>query len=194
MAVRHRRGRLEGALAIAVALGLWLSISSEAVAQAQEPATAHAGMSEVWERNLYKTLTYEVMANGFDIVLYGTLLGGTVAAAPAFLATNAVLSAAAYYMHETAWDLGFGDPQPLGDWTLPARATSYRVLGSAKNYGLGLLFTADPATAAGFTAVSAVADLSFYLINDLAWSLYWPLPTAPETLGLPSPALSCLAA
>ena len=137
-------------------------------------------MSEIWERNLYKTLTYEVMANGFDIVLYGALLGGTAAQAPAFLVTNAVLSGAAYYLHETAWDIGSDDPQPLGGWTLPARATSYRVVSSAKNYGLGLLFTADPVTAAGFTAVSAVADLSFYLINDLAWSLYWPLKTGPE--------------
>lgn len=177
MARRVGGGRSGGVL-VALALAVWLSMGS--VAAAQERVTAGADMSEVWERNLYKTLTYEVMANGFDIVLYGALLGGTAASAPAFLATNAVLSAAAYYIHETAWDLGFDDPQPLGDWTLAARAGTYRVVGSAKNYGLGLLFTADPMTAAGFTAVSAVADLSFYLVNDLAWSLYWPLPTAEE--------------
>ncbi|WPZ35099.1 hypothetical protein T8K17_02920 [Thalassobaculum sp. OXR-137] len=178
MAVRRQRRRHVGALALVLAAGLWLSSVSQASAQTQ--ATADTGMSEVWERNLYKTLTYEVMANGFDIVLYGAMLGGTVAAAPAFILTNAALSTVAYYTHETAWDLGFSDPQPLGGWTLPARATSFRVVSSAKNYGLGLLFTADPATAAGFTAVSAVGDLSIYLINDLAWSLYWPINAAPE--------------
>ncbi|SDG21552.1 hypothetical protein [Thalassobaculum litoreum] len=163
---------------LALAAGIWLSSISEGIAQ--DRAVIDAGRSEVWERNLYKTFTYEVMANGFDIVLYSTLLGGTAAAAPAFILTNAALSTAAYYTHETVWDLGFGNPQPFGGWTLPIRTASYRVVSSAKNYGLGLLFTADPVTAAGFTAVSAVADLSFYLINDLAWNLYWPLEAAPQ--------------
>ncbi|MFX4219665.1 MAG: DUF2061 domain-containing protein [Thalassobaculum sp.] len=166
---------------VAAAVVVCLLLSAPPGASAQEPAVAGVSASEVWERNLYKTATYEVMANGFDAILYGALLGGTAAAAPAFLLTNAALSTAAYYGHETAWDLGFEDTQPFGGWTLPLRTATYRVVSTAKNYGLGLLFTADPATAAGFAAVSAVADISFYLLNDVAWGAYWPLDPAPPT-------------
>lgn len=169
------------------ALGLGTAARATAQSTSSQSSFVEIPASEVWERNLYKTATYELMANGFDVFLYGAVLGGTAAAAPAFLLTNAALSTAAYYSHETTWDLGFDDPRPLGGWTLAARTVSYRVVSTAKNYALGLMFTADPMTAAGFAAISAVADVSFYLINDVAWDAYWPLwrqvPT-PRTIDI----------
>lgn len=137
--------------------------------------------AEVLERNLYKTITYEVLTNGFDAAMYGLVLGGSAAGAPLFIAANATLAAASYYAHETAWDLGFSEPEPFGGWTLAVRTATYRVVSSSKTYGLALLFTGDPVAATGFAVVGAVADVTVYLVNDWAWNRYWPLtrPTEP---------------
>lgn len=153
------------------------------------PAASHAGEAsvpggrldsgEVLERNLYKTLTYEVLTNGFDAINYGLILGGNLAGAPVFIGVNAVLAATSYYAHETAWDLGFTDPEPFGGWSLLARTATYRVVSSAKTYGLALLFTGDPVVATSFAVAGAIGDVTVYLANDWAWHAYWPL-TAGE--------------
>jgi len=148
------------------------------------PARA-ADPGEVLERNLYKTVTYEVLTNGFDAVMYGLVLGGSAASAPLFVGVNATLAAASYYAHETAWDLGFDEPAPFGDWTLAVRTATYRVVSSTKTYALALVFTGDPVAATSFAVVGAIGDVSIYLLNDIAWDRYWPLtvePAAPTIL------------
>lgn len=131
--------------------------------------------AEVLERNIYKTVAYEALTNGFDAAMYGLVLGGSAATAPLFIVSNVALAASTYYAHETAWDLGFSTPDPFGDWTLAVRTATYRVVSSSKTYGLALLFTGDPVAATSFAAVGAVADVTVYLLNDWAWNRYWPL-------------------
>jgi hypothetical protein len=51
----------------------------------------------VWRYSFYKTLTYEVLANSADFLLYATtVLGGTVAGAAPFLVVNGLAAASAY--------------------------------------------------------------------------------------------------
>lgn len=153
-------------------LAALLTFTAVSAARAAEPGA-------VLERNLYKTVTYEVLTNGYDAVMYGLVLGGSAANAPLFVGMNATLAAVSYYAHETAWDLGFDDPEPFGGWSLAVRTASYRVVSSSKTYALALLFTGDPVAAAGFAVVGAIGDVTVYLLNDLAWNRYWPITAEP---------------
>lgn len=134
----------------------------------------------VLERNIYKTVTYEVLTNAWDAAMLGVILGGSLATAPVFVTVNATAAAVSYYVHETAWDLGFEDQRPFGSWTLGVRAGTYRIISSAKTYGLALLFTGDPTLATAFAFAGGAADVTIYLTNDWAWNWYWPLEQDPD--------------
>ena len=144
------------------------------VAMLSVPVSTPAAAMSLWERTAYKTLTYEVMHNAFDLGLYGTMLEGSLAGSPVFLGTNAAMSTAVYYAHEYAWEIVQPSTEPFSDWTTVTKLVTYRAVTAAKNVALGLLFTGDPTLATGFAVISAVADTGFYLVNEWAWGPWVP--------------------
>jgi uncharacterized membrane protein len=163
------RRQLAAALAAA-------SLAASPAALAQAPASAEAWSP--WELATYKTLTYEAMAQGSDLVAYFVILGGETAGSAGFFAVNAVTSAAAYYTHELIWQLAGPLPEPYAEWTLATKAATYRVVNTARAYGLGYLVAGDPLLAGGFALAGAVTDTGFYVLNDYVWSLVAPPPVA----------------
>lgn len=154
------------------------TLAATAPVHAQAPATEQ-GWS-VWELTTYKTLTYEAMANGFDLATYYLILGGTAAGSAGFFAVNAGTAAVAYYTHEIVWSVFGPLPEPYAEWTLATKAVTYRVISVARSYGLGYLIAGDPLLAGGFAIAGGIADTGFYVINDYVWSLVAP-PATPAS-------------
>lgn len=168
----RRVGTSLAAVATAAAVAATLPV------HAQAPA-AEQGWS-VWELTTYKTLTYEAMAQGFDLAAYYVILGGTAAGSAGFFVANAGTAAVAYYTHEIVWDFLGPLPEPYAEWTLATKAATYRVVSVARSFGLGYLIAGDPLAATGFAIAGGIADTAFYVINDYAWSLLAPPPASPR--------------
>ena len=115
----------------------------------------------MWTYSLYKTLTYEALANGADLILYATVLGGTVAASAPFLAVNALSAASVYYVHELTWNLLGPAPQTTaGAVELGLTKTlTYRVVGTAQHLAVAYAFTGDLWASLGYAAA----------VNVTAW-------------------------
>jgi uncharacterized membrane protein len=137
-----------------------------------------------WAYSLYKTVTYEVMANGADFILYTTVLGGTAAGAAPFLAVNAVAAASAYYVHEVSWNL-FGPVPETRAGTVELGLTktlTYRVISTAQHWAVAYAFTGSAWAAAGYAAATNLSDVFIYVANEYGWDVYGPpLPGASAT-------------
>lgn len=168
---RMPRRRITTSLA-AAAVAATLAASSPSGAQA--PATDQ-GWS-IWELSAYKTLTYEAMAQSFELASYYLILGGSAVGGAGFFVVNAGTAAVTYYAHEMAWQFFGPLPEPFSAWTLPAKAATYRAISIARTFGLGYLVAGDPVVATGFVIVAAIADTGLYVLNDYAWSLAAPPP------------------
>lgn len=157
---------------------------------APSPSRAQEGPS-VWRYSLYKTVTYEVLANSADFFLYTTVLGGTAAGAAPFLVINGLAAGSAYYAHEFAWNL-FG-PAPetttgMVELGLVKTVTS-RVVSTAQHMAVAYAFTGNPWAAAGYAVATNLSDAVIYIANEYGWDAYGPpLPGSRAALTGAAPA------
>jgi len=145
------------------------------------PAATEAAVDTlpVWERTLYKTLTYQAVANLSDLALYDVVLGGTAAAGAGFFAVNAASAAALYFGFEYAWQtLGSSTPD-MTHATIMEKTIYYRLLNSSRNFALGYAFSGSAAVAAGFVAVNVVTDTAIFVTNEYGWDAFRPIPRTP---------------
>ena len=174
----------------ALVLGLALLVAAPAHAQqfatipapaARETAVPQLAAPEiatdtlpVWERTLYKTLTYQAAANLSDLALYGVLLGGTAVAGAGFFAVNAVSAASLYYGFEYAWQAFGPPPEEKTNQTIAQKTVLFRVLNSSRNFALGYGFGGSVTVAAGFVAANFVTDTLIFVTNEYAWDVFRP--------------------
>lgn len=154
-------------LAIPAILGCALAIP----ARAAEPATASA-----WEYALYKTLTYETLANTTDILILNALNTGATALGTAFLAVDMASAAAAYYTHEIAWMFMGPAPEERTAATTGTKAISYRLISLARGYGLAYAYVGNASIATTYTILAGITHTALYVGNDWAWNTYAPPP------------------
>lgn len=131
-----------------------------------------------WNRAVSKMVTFGALTNGWNLVMYGTLLGGSVASGPAYMAANAAVAAAGYYAHEIAWDW-YGPAGQLEPSEIGAKTVTYRGVGLARDLVLGAAFGGNLAAAVGFSLASEITDSTFYITNEVIWELTEPRPAAP---------------
>jgi uncharacterized membrane protein len=166
-------GRLSALIAILVLVAVAPARAQQSVPA--EPATAAAdGSLPVWERTLYKTLTYQAVANLSDLALYDVLLGGAAVAGGGFFVANAASAAALYYGYEYAWQM-FGPPP--GEKThedILQKTVLYRVLNSSRNFTLGLTFGGSTTAAIAFVGANFVTDTIIFVGNEYAWDVFRP--------------------
>ena len=167
------RGRL------AIPLGIGLALLTAVPALAQEAGAPAADPLPVWERTLYKTLTYQAAANLSDLVLYDLLLGGTVAAGGGFFAINAASAAALYYTFEYTWQSLGPAPEDKTHQTVAAKTVLYRMFNSSRNFALGYAFGGSVAAATGFVAANFLTDTAIFVANEYGWDAFRPVPPAP---------------
>jgi hypothetical protein len=93
-----------GLIAVVLCLGLMVVSPARAETQTPDPDPGSAATDlPIWQRTLYKTLTYQAVANLSDVALYNLLIGGSAATAGSFFAANALSAAALYYGFEYTW-------------------------------------------------------------------------------------------
>ena len=143
------------------------------------PAEAAADALPVWERSLYKTLTYQAAANLSDLALYDVVLGGTAAACAGFFAVNAASAAALYFGFEYAWQTLGSAPPETSHGAILEKTVYYRLLNSSRNFALGYAFSGSTAVAAGFVAANVVTDTAIFVANEYGWDAFRPVPPAP---------------
>lgn len=169
----------------AIALGLALAVATTAPAVGQQAPLAPAAPTEpadtlpVWERTLYKTLTYQAVANLSDLALYDLLLGGTAVAGGGFFIVNAASAATLYYGYEYAWQMLGPPPGEKTHGTIAEKTVLYRLLNSSRNFALGLTFGGSTAAAVGFVAANFLTDTVIFVSNEYAWDAFRPRVPAP---------------
>ncbi len=169
------RGRCK-ALTTVLVLAI-LATSPAHAQQAAVPAAAEAAADTlpVWERTLYKTLTYQAAANLSDLALYDVVLGGTAAAGAGFFAVNAASAAALYFGFEYAWQtLGSSAPE-MTHAAIVEKTIYYRLLNSSRNFALGYAFSGSAVVAAGFVAANVVTDTAIFVSNEYGWDAFRPI-------------------
>jgi len=171
-------GRLFALVALLVLVAA-TPVHAQQTAPAQPAATpeeiATDGALPIWERTLYKTLTYQTMANLSDLALYDVLLGGTaVAGGAGFFAANAASAAALYYGYEYAWQIFGPPPGEKTNQTILQKTVLYRVLNSSRNFTLGLTFGGSTTVALAFVGANFVTDTAIFVGNEYAWDLFRP--------------------
>lgn len=164
----------------ALMLGLVVLATAPAYAM-DEPADGADGYDPlpIWERTLYKTLTYQAVANLSDLALYDLVLGGTAVAGAGFFAANAGSAAALYYGYEYAWQVFGPPPEDKTNTTILHKTILYRLLNSSRNFTLGYTFGGGPAAAIGFVAANFATDTVIYVTNEYAWDYFRPA-AAPQ--------------
>lgn len=177
-------------LVAGTALLIAASLSGRVAAQPPLPAppSAEADDPDVLERSLYKTLIFEGATNAFDLLLFGSLLGGHLYAGPAFVAVNATAAAAIYYGHEVAWGYLGPDPDEYEVRDNLLKGVTFRLSSSTRAFAIGYGFTGDPLAAAGFTAASAVGETVMYVASEYGWEFYDRLRETGPQPGVAAPA------
>ena len=159
-----------------VVLAILLVQAAAGAARGQEAQPEHQPTS-VWLYALYKTITYETVANLADIPLYTTVLAGAPGGTAVFTVVNVATAAAAYYGYEVAWH--FYAP-PLGDSPGAAvrqevvKTLLYRVVSSARNVALAYALTGSYGATLGFVVINNLVDTVVYVGNEYAWYRYGP--------------------
>lgn len=165
---RHLAAALAGLALLAAAPG----------ARAQEAAAAEP--LPTWERTLYKTLTYQAVANLSDVALYGLVLGGSATTGAGFFAVNALSAAGLYYGYEYLWQAYGPPPEEKTHQTVAEKTILYRAFNSTRNFTLGYVFGGSIATAVGFVAANFATDTVIFVANEYAWDLFRPQAVPPQ--------------
>jgi len=164
VAIRRAAGRIAAAMLLAALLS-----AAPGSGRAQEGPS-------VWRYSFYKTLTYEILANSADLLLYTTVLGGTAAGAAPFLVVNGLSAGSAYYVHEVAWN--FFGPAPetkTGVVELGlVKTLTYRVVSTAQHMAVAYAFTGNAWAAAGYAVATNLSDAVVYIANEYGWDVYGP--------------------
>ncbi|MBI1777855.1 MAG: DUF2061 domain-containing protein [Proteobacteria bacterium] len=172
MSCRRNERRTFPARSLAPAIALILCLVHAPSAKAEEPAPL-----SVWTYSFYKTVTYEAVVNAADIPLYRVMLGGTLAGAGLFTALNVTTAAAAYYVHEVAWNL-FGPSMQESTSTAVnvgiEKVLLYRVVSTARNLALIYAFSGSITATLGFAVASNLLDATVYAANEYAWYTFGP--------------------
>lgn len=178
MTPRHAVG-FAGLLALLLVLTPASPASAQdAAATASTPAAEAAPprMADlpIWQRTLYKTITYQAAANAADLIAFELLIGGSTAATAGFFVVNAASAAGLYYGFEYAWQ-SLGPPlEETTEQTVVEKTVLYRLVNIGRNFAVGYGFGGSAASAAVFGAANLVYDTSIFVTNEYVWDILRP--------------------
>lgn len=167
----------QAGLAAALLLCLCWPVAARAADPPGAPAQPAAEPTSVWLYSLYKTITYETVANLADIPLYSTVLAGAQASTALFTGINVASAAAAYYTFEVAWNV-YG-PSVTDPGASPIRleiekTLLYRVVSTTRNIVLAYVLTGNTSATLSFVLINNLVDAVVYVGNEYGWYRYGP--------------------
>lgn len=154
------------------------------------PVEPEDGTLPLWQRTLYKTLTYQAAANAADLLVFDMLVGASAATTTGFFITNAATAAAAYYGFEYAWQTLGPTLDETTEQTVVEKTVLYRFIGVGRNATLGYLFAGSAVAAGAFAGLNIVYDTSIFLANEYVWDVLRPQQPKPRYNGSAVPSLN----
>jgi len=175
---------------VALALLVLVAVATPAAAQRTEPAQLSQPPSTVlpqvrgelppWERALYKTITFQAVANATDLLLFETLIGGHALLLGGFVVTNAATAAGLYYGFEYLWQHNGPPLDETTEVTIAKKSILFQAVNSGRIFLLGYTLGAT-APAAGMLAGSVfVTDTLVYYANEYVWDILRPIASGTK--------------
>lgn len=181
-------------LIAAVALAVVLLCSAPAAAQWRQDARATEiqadepvpsilptlrGDLPPWQRALYKTITFQAVANATDLLLFDALIGGHALVLGGFVVANAASAAGLYYGFEYLWQQEGPTLEDTTETTILKKSLLFQTVNSGRIFLLGYGLGAGAPAAALLASSVFVTDTAVYFANEYVWDIMRPIASAP---------------
>ncbi|WP_420562862.1 hypothetical protein [Thalassobaculum sp.] len=153
--------------------------------QMQAPAEEGDGMLpdlrgdlQPWQRALYKTITFQAVANATDLLVFDALIGGHPVLLGGFVVANAATAAGLYYGFEYLWQQEGPTLAETNETTLVKKSLLFQSVNSGRIFLLGYGLGATAPAAALLAGTVFVTDIAVYYANEYVWDVMQPLGIA----------------
>lgn len=137
---------------------------------AGQDGTEQDGALPELRRSLPKALTYQAVLIATDQLLYWAIVTGTIESELEFLAGNAVTGVAYYVAFDELWAAAGLDTGSDGSEVNLTKALAYRVVDTARVFGVTLAIGTPLADSIEVAAAIAVTRTVIYVLHDYVWS------------------------
>jgi hypothetical protein len=136
-----------------------------------------------WRRALYKTITFQAVANATDLLVFETLIGGHALVLGGFVVANAATAAGLYYGFEYLWQRDGPSLDETTELTLAKKSLLFQAVNSGRIFLLGYSLGASAAAASVLAGTVFVTDTAVYFGNEYVWDIL--RPTVPDIAEVP---------
>lgn len=186
MMISRLRNPMLGLAALAVLLFVAAPASAQwretaAAMPAQGEPGADAAMPELrgdlppWQRTLYKTITFQAVANATDLLVFDALIGGHALVLGGFVVANAATAAGLYYGFEYLWQQEGPSLAETDETTLVKKSLLFQSVNSGRIFLLGYGLGATAPAAAMLASTVFVTDIAVYYANEYVWDVMQPV-------------------
>lgn len=137
-----------------------------------------------WQRTLYKTISFQAVANATDLLLFDALIGGHPFVLGGFVVANAATAAGLYYGFEYLWQQEGPSLTDTDEMTLVKKSLLFQSVNSGRIFLLGYGLGAGAPAAALLAGTVFVTDIAVFYGNEYFWDIMRPMDT--ETPGTPA--------
>ncbi|WPZ36001.1 hypothetical protein T8K17_07615 [Thalassobaculum sp. OXR-137] len=128
-----------------------------------------------WQRTLYKTVTFQAVANATDLLLFDTLIGGHAVLLGGFVVANAATAAGLYYGFEYLWQREGPTLAETDETTILKKSLLFQSVNGGRIFLLGYGLGASAPAAALLAGTVFVTDLAVFYANEYVWDVLRPL-------------------
>ncbi len=136
-----------------------------------------------WRRALYKTITFQAVANATDLLVFETLIGGHALVLGGFVVANAATAAGLYYGFEYLWQRDGPSLDETTELTIAKKSLLFQAVNSGRIFLLGYSLGASAAAASVLAGTVFVTDTAVYFGNEYVWDIL--RPTVPDIAEVP---------
>jgi len=143
-----------------------------------------------WQRTLYKTITFQAVANATDLLLFDALIGGHAFVLGGFVVANAATAAGLYYGFEYLWQQEGPTLAETDEVTLVKKSLLFQSVNSGRIFLLGYGLGATAPAAALLAGTVFVTDVAVFYGNEYFWDIVRPIDSAaPGTPAITSSSI-----
>ncbi|MDF1793756.1 MAG: hypothetical protein P1U88_17725 [Thalassobaculaceae bacterium] len=137
-----------------------------------------------WQRTLYKTITFQAMANATDLLLFDALIGGHAIVVGGFVVANAASAAGLYYGFEYMWQREGPTLAETTETTLLKKSLLFQAVNSGRIFLLGYTLGAGAPIAAALAGSVFVTDTVVFFGNEYVWDIMRPIASDEPSAAL----------
>lgn len=136
-----------------------------------------------WQRALYKTITFQAVANATDVLMFDLVVGAHPVLLGGFFVANAATAAGLYYGFEYLWQQNGPTIENTTEMTLVKKSLVFQAVNSGRIFVLGYGLGATALAASTLAGAVFLTDTGVYFANEYVWDILRPI--ASDTPGAP---------